>query len=143
MVKVANDPVLAEGDLPALSQPAAPEVPEVSGISLRLIAGLAATAHGRVHADADVDADADATRLDVTVDSTTPLRSALRDARAGARLFHRLVLADAAALADHAGRAGMADSPDLLPDVVAILERAGASGLVVSGLTGGALATLV
>ncbi len=72
MVKVANDPALPEGDLPAAGRPGEPE-PEVSGISLRLIAGLAATAHGVVRADA--------ARLDVSVDSTTPLRSALRDAR--------------------------------------------------------------
>src|SRR3954471_4302445 len=129
MVKVANDPVLAEGDLPAPSQPPAPELPEVSGISLRLIAGLAATAHGLVHADPP--------RLDLTVDSTTPLRSALRNARAGSRLSHRLVLADATALGEHA------DTADPLADVVATLGRAGAAGLVVSGLTGGALATLV
>ena len=45
MVKVANDPPLPEGDLPAAGRSGEPE-PEVSGISLRLIAGLAATAHG-------------------------------------------------------------------------------------------------
>src|SRR3954449_11530106 len=95
MVKVANDPVLAEGDLPAPSHPAAPELPEVSGISLRLIAGLAATAHGLVHSDPP--------RLDVTVDGTTPLRSALRDARAGSRLSHRLPPAGAPAPAQKAG----------------------------------------
>src|SRR6476661_7828553 len=101
MVKVANDPAAPEGDLPAPARPRDAE-PEVSGISLRLIAGLAAAAHGAVHADHR--------RLDVSVDSTTPLRSALRDADAGAdtdatasagtRLAHRLVLTDAAGLAE-------------------------------------------
>ncbi|MFM6850148.1 MAG: hypothetical protein ACKOVB_13720, partial [Terrabacter sp.] len=66
---------------------------DVSSISLRLIAGLAATAHGSVSSEPQ--------RLDVTVDSTAPLRTALRDASAGTRLTHRLVLADAAALAEH------------------------------------------
>ena len=47
MVKVANDPPLPEGDLPAAGRSGEPE-PEVSGISLRLIAGLAAAAHGVV-----------------------------------------------------------------------------------------------
>src|SRR4051794_35304748 len=168
MVKVANDPVLAEGDLPAPNQPPAPELPEVSGISLRLIAGLAATAHGLVHADPPrLDVTVDGTtplrsalrdaragsrlshrlgaarapapprRLDVTVDATPPLRSALRAGGAGSRLSHRLVLADATALAEHA------DAADPLADVVATLGRAGAAGLVVSGLSGEALATLV
>src|SRR6478672_10560533 len=99
MVKVANDPATPEGDLPAPARPRDAE-PEVSGISLRLIAGLAAAAHGAVRADHR--------RLDVSVDSTTPLRSALRDAGTGAsadagsgtRLAHRLVLTDAAGLAE-------------------------------------------
>src|SRR3954468_23174673 len=96
MVKVANDPALPEGDLPAVGRSGEPE-PEVSGISLRLIAGLAAAAHGVVRADAS--------RLDVMVDSTMPLRSALRDGGGGS-LAHRLVLADAAALAEQGKDAG-------------------------------------
>src|SRR6476646_268928 len=95
MVKVANDPAAPEGDLPAPARPRGAE-PEVSGISLRLIAGLAVAAHGVVRADHR--------RLDVSVDSTTPLRSALRDAEAnaapGTRLAHRLVLTDAASLTE-------------------------------------------
>src|SRR6476620_4653933 len=103
MVKVANDPAAPEGDLPAPARPRDAEH-EVSGISLRLIAGLAAAAHGAVRADRR--------RLDVSVDSTTPLRSALRDAGADSdtgcdpdsdprtRLAHRLVLTDAAGLAE-------------------------------------------
>src|SRR6478752_515202 len=127
MVKVANDPPLPEGDLPAAGRSGEPE-PEVSGISLRLIAGLAATAHGVVRAEA--------ARLDVSVDSTTPLRSALRD-DPPARLTHRLVLADAAALAEQDGDAAS------LAATVAALDTAGAAGLVVSGLSGRRLAALV
>src|SRR5687767_2845734 len=111
MVKVANDPAAVEGELPAVSRHGAAE-PRVSGISLRLIAGLAATAHGSVHASAH--------RLDVSVDSTTPLRAALRDAGAAVPLTHRLVLADAAALSEHGGRLG---------EVVTVLDRSGAAGL--------------
>lgn len=127
MVKVANDPPLPEGDLPAAGRSGEPE-PEVSGISLRLIAGLAAAAHGVVRAEA--------ARLDVSVDSTTPLRSALGD-DAPARLTHRLVLADAAALAEQDGDAAS------LAATVAALDTAGAAGLVVSGLSGRRLAALV
>ncbi|GAB3880379.1 PucR family transcriptional regulator [Terrabacter terrigena] len=161
MVKVANDRVPAEGDLPATAF--GDDVPvavragadvqgaegrtgleggppteaargaavgtdgeaEMSGISLRLIAGLAATAQGLVRADPG--------RLDVTVDSTAPLRTALRDASAGTRLTHRLVLADATALADH-GRG--------VHDVFTALEGASAAGVVVSGLTGRAAASV-
>jgi purine catabolism regulator len=144
MVKVANDRARADGDLPEAGPgddvvggdqafgdgaPAAAGLDthavggdaeaEVSGISLRLIAGLAATAHGSVRSEPG--------RLDVTVDSTAPLRTALRDASAGTRLTHRLVLADAAALAEH-GRG--------LHDVLTELEGASAAGIVVSGLTG-------
>jgi purine catabolism regulator len=132
MVKVANDPAAPEGDLPATARPRDAE-PEVSGISLRLIAGLAAAAHGVVRADHR--------RLDVSVDSTTPLRSALRDADAGAsagtRLSHRLVLTDAAGLTELDG--------DLrsLGDIVTTLDSAGAAALVVSGLSGKRLAALV
>src|SRR5690349_889634 len=116
MVKVANDRARADGDLPeagagvdvdgeveagvvagsrvnGLSAAGDDGEAEMSGISLRLIAGLAATAHGSVRSEPG--------RLDVTVDSTAPLRTALRDASAGTRLTHRLVLADAAALAEH------------------------------------------
>src|SRR6478735_2594684 len=136
MVKVANDPAAPEGDLPAPARPRDAE-PEVSGISLRLIAGLAAAAHGAVRADTR--------RLDVSVDSTTPLRSALRDAGTGAsadagsgtRLAHRLVLTDAAGLAELDG-----DLRDL-GDVVTTLDSAGAAALVVSGLNGKPLAALV
>src|SRR6478672_6277306 len=136
MVKVANDPAAPEGDLPAPARPRDAE-PEVSGISLRLIAGLAAAAHGAVRADPR--------RLDVSVDSTTPLRSALRDAGTGAsadagsgtRLAHRLVLTDAAGLAELDG-----DLRDL-GDVVTALDSAGAAALVVSGLSGKPLAALV
>src|SRR6478672_9257591 len=133
MVKVANDPATPEGDLPAPARPRDTE-PEVSGISLRLIAGLAAAAHGAVRADPR--------RLDVSVDSTTPLRSALRDARAdadvgaGTRLAHRLVLTDAAGLAELDG-----DLHDL-GAVVTALDSAGAAALVVSGLSGKPLAAL-
>ena len=138
MVKVANDPIAPEGDLPATGRPRDAE-PDVSGISLRLIAGLAAAAHGVVRADHR--------RLDVSVDSTAPLRSALRDADAaagaaaaagaGARLTHRLVLTDAAGLAELDG--------DLrsLGDIVTTLDSAGAAALVVSGLSGKPLAALV
>ncbi|MEW1954913.1 helix-turn-helix domain-containing protein [Terrabacter sp. NPDC080008] len=128
MVKVANDPTLTEGDLPAVSRFGDPE-PEVSGISLRLIAGLAATAHGTVRAGA--------AHLDVSVDGTSPLRAALRDAAAGARLDHRIVLADAAALA-----AGL-DDEVRLDTVVTQLCAAGVAGLVVSGLDGEATTELV
>lgn len=140
MVKVANDPAAPEGDLPAPARPRDAE-PEVSGISLRLIAGLAAAAHGAVRAGHR--------RLDVSVDSTTPLRSALRDAGADAdtgsdpdsdprtRLAHRLVLTDAAGLAELDG-----DLRDL-GDVVTALDSAGAAALVVSGLSGKPLAALV
>ena len=120
MVKVANDPALAEGELPAATRTGDAEV-HGSGISLRLIAGLAATVHGSVHASP--------ARLDVGVDSTAPLRVALRDAGAGVPLTHRLVLADAAALAEHDGA---------LDQVITALHRSGAAGLVVSGLAAGA-----
>ncbi len=123
MVRVANDPALPDGDLPAGSRPSEPE-PELSGISLRLITGLAAAAHGVIHASGP--------RLGVTVDSTTPLLSALRDAAAGAPLGHRLVLADAAGLAAATG--DEPDDGDRLRDVVAALDRAGVAGVVVSGL---------
>ena len=119
MVKVANDPPTFDGELTA-PLPLARRVrgePEVSGISLRLIAGLAATAHGVVRVGGD--------RLDVTVDSTAPLRTAVRDAELGGSLAHRLVLADAAAVAE------LADEPAL---AVGHLTRAGASALVVSGI---------
>ena len=125
MVKVANDPTHTEGDLPAVRRPGDLE-PEVSGISLRLIVGLAATAHGSLRVGSE--------RLDVSVDGTTPLRSAVRDARAGARLDHRLVLADGAALAEHDGD---------LADLVSVLDGAGAAGIVVSGLADDTAADLV
>ncbi|MER7073719.1 helix-turn-helix domain-containing protein [Terrabacter sp. NPDC000476] len=141
MVKVANDPSRTEGDLPAVGRPGEPE-PEVSGISLRLIAGLAATAHGSVRAGSG--------RLDVTVDGTAPLRPALRDAAAGAHLGHRLVLADAASLAETgepgdtrepAAPSGHGDSR--MADVVRLLQTSGAAGLVVSGLDDAEAAELV
>ena len=112
MVRLANDVALSDGELPTGASE-----PEVSGISLRLIAGLAAAAHGTVRAASR--------RLDVSVEGTTPLQAALRDAGAGAGLAHRLVLADAAALAEHQGDTG---------EVVTPLERAGAAALVVSGV---------
>ncbi|MEO7448758.1 MAG: helix-turn-helix domain-containing protein [Humibacillus sp.] len=111
MVNVANDLPLPDGDLPAVVRPDDRE-PEVSGISLRLIAGLAVTSQGLVHADP--------ARLGVSVEGTTPLRSALRDARAGARLTHRLVLADSPI------------DPETLAEVGPELDRAGAAGIVVS-----------
>ncbi|WP_374968417.1 helix-turn-helix domain-containing protein [Terrabacter sp. BE26] len=129
MVKVANDLAPSHSELPVEAPDVAGTQPDASGISLRLIAGLAATAHGLVHADAP--------RLDTSVDSTTPLRSALRAAAAGESLRHRLVLADAAALVEQSGVPGWG------AEVVTTLERAGASGLVVSGLTGPALDELV
>ncbi|GAA5022706.1 PucR family transcriptional regulator [Terrabacter aeriphilus] len=135
MVKVANDPSRTEGDLPAVGRSGEPE-PEVSGISLRLIAGLAATAHGSVRAGSS--------RLDVTVDGTAPLRTALRDAVAGAHLGHRLVLADAASLAE-SGESGAPseDGGSRMAGVVALLHSAEAAGLVVSGLDDAATAELV
>ncbi|GAA2021856.1 PucR family transcriptional regulator [Terrabacter terrae] len=129
MVKVANDLAPSHSELPVEAPDVAPTQPDASGISLRLIAGLAAAAHGQVHADFP--------RLDTSVDSTTPLRSALRAAVAGASLAHRLVLADAAALGEQSGVPGWG------AEVVTTLERSGASGLVVSGLTGPALGELV
>ncbi len=127
MVRVANDPALTDRELPT-DRSRAPEPtyaagsPErdVSGISLRLIAGLAAAAHGSVQAPSP--------RLDVSVEGTIPLSPALRDAEAGASLRHRLVLADAAALTDHLGDPG---------GVVDALEQAGAAGIVVSGVESG------
>jgi purine catabolism regulator len=132
MVRVANDVALSGRDLP--TAPPAPAAagdvrgrsggragalsePEVSGISLRLIAGLAAAAHGTVRAPAP--------RLDVSVEGTLPLPAALRDADAPSTLAHRLVLADAAAIAEHRG------DPAAL---VGSLERAGAAGIVMSGV---------
>ena len=102
----------------------------MSGISLRLIAGLAAAAHGSVLAPSH--------RLDVSVDGTMPLRAALRDAgdaddSTGRPLAHRLVLADAGAFTEHHGDAGAA---------VASLERTGAAGIVVSGIDDDASARL-
>src|SRR6478609_10038883 len=93
MVKVANDVTPRHGDLPApgTDVPDAPPLADVSGISLRLIAGLAATAQGVVSASPE--------QLLATIDSTLPLRQALR--RAGddpTALAHCLVLADAASL---------------------------------------------
>lgn len=129
MVEVANDLAPRRGDLTAEAQATGPTQPEGSGISLRLIAGLAALAHGVVHADIP--------RLDTGVDSTIPLRSALRGAAAGESLTHRLVLADAAALAEQSRVAGWG------ADVVTALDRAGAAGLVVSGLSREALRELV
>ena len=127
MVKVANDAPRRDGDLPAAPPPShAPRaVPEVSGISLRLIAGLAATAQGSVQASPE--------RLDATVDSTLPLRQALRRAADTtapvAALAHCLVLADAASLHEITP-AGAADGPAAVVDA---LQGAGAVGLVVSG----------
>ena len=72
MVNVANDAGRRDGDLPSSPSPnhdTRPD-PDVSGISLRLIAGLAATAQGSVQASPD--------RLDASVDSTLPLRQALK-----------------------------------------------------------------
>ncbi|WP_246069777.1 helix-turn-helix domain-containing protein [Humibacillus xanthopallidus] len=111
---------------------------DVSGISLRLIAGLAATAQGSVLAPAR--------RLDATVDSTLPLREALKRTEASGAvgavgaagggpdavrthgpvgvLAHCLVLTDAAELAYI--------SP---AEVVEAVEGAGAAGLVASGLS--------
>ena len=119
MVKVANDGRRRDGDLPAVA-PGGRESgvdAEVSGISLRLIAGLAATAHGSVQATPE--------RLGATVDSTLPLRQALRRAAGDApgSLAHCLVLAAAVELAG--------TSPGA---VVETLEHAGAAGLVASGL---------
>src|SRR5690242_16905156 len=124
MVKVANDPALHDGDLPAPARSRAVGEPEVSGISLRLIAGLAAGVRGAVHATG--------AQLDVSVDSTTPLRTALHAAELGDTLTHQLVLADATALAEAtepvAGATGAA--------AVATLADAGAAGLVLSGVEG-------
>ncbi len=122
MVNVANDPALPEGDLPAANRPRGAE-PEASGISLRLITGLAATAHGVVHGDGP--------RLDVSVDSTTPpCRAALREAAAGASLTHRLVLADAAALAASLTPMSLtsATAATRSTRVVARLDTAGVAG---------------
>lgn len=115
MVKVANDGRLRDGDLPAapLANRDSRSEADVSGISLRLIAGLAATAQGSVLAPAR--------RLDATVDSTLPLREALKRTEASGAvgavgaagggpdavrthgpvgvLAHCLVLTDAAELA--------------------------------------------
>ncbi|WP_260439505.1 helix-turn-helix domain-containing protein [Humibacillus xanthopallidus] len=109
---------------------------DVSGISLRLIAGLAATAQGSVQASAQ--------RLDATVDSTLPLRQALTRSQAADRatdsvrshgsvgvLAHCLVLTDAAELTAISGGDGDAIEA---PGVVEALHRAGAAGLVASGL---------
>src|SRR5262245_48559510 len=109
MVRVANDAALSGRELPTER--------DVSGISLGLIAGLAATAHGSVRAPAP--------RLDVSVDGTMPLLAAVREADAGVSLVHRLVLADAAALAEHEGDPG---------DVVRSLWKAGAAAVVMSGV---------
>ena len=136
MVKVANDAGPDHGDLPA-PPPRSPDgrpEPDVSGISLRLIAGLAATAQGSVHASSD--------RLIATVDSTLPLRQALRrTAGPTSALAHCLVLADAASLDEGlpdggAGEPGEPGEPGRLDAdaLVGDLHRAGAVGLVVSGL---------
>jgi purine catabolism regulator len=123
MVKVANDPAAFDGELTAqpTRPPLAAREPDVSGISLRLIAGLAAESHGAVRAGTE--------RLDVSVDSTAPLGVALRDAGAvgqpGTPLAHRLVLADAASVAE------LSDASDV---VVRRLAEAGAAALVVSGV---------
>jgi len=129
MVRVANDTALTGGELPTgpsgrasrLDPGHTPEggvvaEPDASGISLRLIAGLAAAAHGSVHTPS--------ARLDVSVDGTVPLRTAVKEARSGCSLAHRLVLADAAGLAEHD------DDPAA---VVRSLEQAGAAGIVTSG----------
>ena len=127
MVKVANDAPRRDGDLPAAPPTghATRPVTEVSGISLRLIAGLAATARGSVQASPE--------RLDATVDSTLPLRQALRRTadtpEPVAALAHCLVLADAAALHEITA-VGAADGPDAVVDA---LHGAGAVALVVSG----------
>ena len=146
MVKVANDATRRDGDLPAAPPPSRAPRPvlEVSGISLRLIAGLAATAQGSVPASPD--------RLDATVDSTLPLRQALRRTSdtseadtivPAAALAHCLVLADAASLHEiitaGAGVAGVAAAAAGTNGgagpaaVVEALHHAGAAGLVVSG----------
>jgi purine catabolism regulator len=124
MVKVANDAARRDGDLPAVPPPSRGTRPDadVSGISLRLIAGLAATAQGSVQASPH--------RLDATVDSTLPLRQALkRIVGADRALAHCLVLTDAAALDDTSG-----DELDGSAAIADELHRAGAVGLVASGL---------
>ncbi len=128
MVKVANDPALHDGDLPAPARSRVGGEPEVSGISLRLIAGLAAGVHGAVHATG--------AQLDVSVDSTTPLRTALNAAALGDALTHQLVLADAAALTEAAEAAEAAEPASGTPAIAAVdvLADAGAAGLVLSGV---------
>ena len=132
MVKVANDAGRRDGDLPAADRPSSRSRSDsdVSGISLRLIAGLAAAAQGSVHGSAH--------RLEATVDSTLPLGRALERAGtvehrsptdAARPLAHCLVLADADAL--RAAADGEAESATTL---VAPLHQAGAAALVASGL---------
>ena len=139
MVKVANDAPRRDGDLPAAPPPSrAPRpVPEVSGISLRLIAGLAATAQGSVPASPDAS----------TPPSTAPCRCARPSGAPPtppnhrAALAHYLVLADAASL--HEITTAGPPVPELPPlprqrgagpaAVVEALHHAGAAGLVVSG----------
>ncbi|WP_323100655.1 helix-turn-helix domain-containing protein [Intrasporangium sp. YIM S08009] len=101
----------------------------MSGISLRLIAGLAAGVHGAVHATG--------AQLDMSVDSTTPLRTALHAAALGDALTHQLVLSDAAGLAEAtAGAESTPGAPASGPAVVAALADARAAGLVLSGVDG-------
>ncbi|EWT02808.1 CdaR family transcriptional regulator [Intrasporangium oryzae NRRL B-24470] len=118
MVNVANDQAVIDGDLPSPGPAAAPSGDgDVSGISLRLIAGLAITEHGSVHADPE--------RLGTSVDSATPLRTALRDT---GDLRHQLVLADASTIEEQPGAAHR------IASLVHVLADARAAGLVVAGL---------
>jgi PucR family transcriptional regulator, purine catabolism regulatory protein len=137
MVKVANDASPRHGDLPAPGADVVGRPPEadVSGISLRLIAGLAATADGTVEASPE--------QLGATVDSTLPLRQALERVGDGpGGLTHCLVLADAASLElglagglDRGVGAAPAGEPRCFDADAAVagLLRAGAVGLVTSG----------
>ena len=110
--------------------------PEVSGISLRLIVGLAATALGSVHAPPE--------RLDATVDSTLPLRRALMragagtQARAGAtgplpRAGRRHLPRPRRVPRDRPRRGRHTREPDGPDAAVEALLAAGAVGIVLSG----------
>ena len=107
----------------------------MSGISLRLIVGLAATAHGSLRVDSE--------RLDVSVDRTTPLRSALRDAHAAGAAAAAAGAGAGARLDPPArphrrrrGPGGAGRRPPRSLVYVGELDSAGAAGIVVSGLAG-------